>query len=247
VRIRTSHEVGTSATSSSNVTDDAVWASMTSSAADRDATPGSWASTGPNRTTRVTQRGDGSTETNTITTFADGQVLDDHVLTVQTKGGIKTLFCIFSRRHVITNKVGPSVSTKGRTKIIDDGKQITWRLTFTDTAGLLTNEEGATTLDPDGTGSQKVTTTYHDGSGKSERYEWSALDGAVGQVETFGADGATIKTTDSSFSSSDGGGPWVDENAHQDASDDGSQWDTIPPPHGPRGPVIGGDLIDEPG
>jgi len=195
---------------------------------------------------KVTVRGDGSTDTTKITTYGDGQVIDGHTLTITTADGVRTLVCDFDRTLDITARVGPTLRAKGHTAIVDDGKKITWRMTFTGTDGNETDQSGSTVLNPDGSGTQKIDTSFAvDGSGQTDEITWKVTTNAACHTEKFDTNGNTISSHDGVLASIEGGA-WVDTTTPPDVRDDGAAQDVAPPPYGPRGPVIGGDLIDQP-
>lgn len=194
---------------------------------------------------KVTIRGDGSTDTTKITTYRDGQVIDDYTSAVTSAEGVRTFVIDFSRRHYTTAKAGPSVHTKGRTKIVDSGNVIAWQMTFTDSDGNETDQSGKTLLNPDGSGTQTVTTTFvADQSGRTDEITWTVTSDASCHTETFDTNGMTTSERDSTLTST-GGAAWADV-AAPSIGDDGSAQDAAAPLYGPRGPVIGGDVLAPP-
>jgi hypothetical protein len=197
-------------------------------------------SSGTTAVKKVTVRSDGSTDTTKITTYGDGQLIEGYTLVVTTANGVRTFACDYDRRHYITDKIGPSVHAKGRTKITDSGTKIEWRTAFLDTDGHETDQRGTASFNPDGSGKQVISTTYAvDGSGQSDTVTWTTTTEASCHTEKFDTNGETQSVSDRTLTS-EGGGAWVDTAARPD---DGTQQDTLPPPYGPRGPVLAGDLI----
>jgi hypothetical protein len=214
--------------------------------------PGPWVSTKPppgasSAARQVTQRPHGWVEVLIESTFTDnvrdGTVEDDYLVLSTTTGGVTTTTCRFSRVNVVTDQVGPDVRTRGQTKIVDGGSHITWQLSFTDTGGQVTKQVGATALNSDGSGAQSVTTTTPDGSGIQEHMQWTDAANATRRTETSDSDGNTTQVDNSTVSSS-GNGAWQTVGVPPTRYNDPSV-DALPPPFGPRGPVIVSDVIDQ--
>jgi hypothetical protein len=200
--------------------------------------------------TKMSEPVAGGVQTTRICTYSGATIVDEHTDTATTANGTTTISSNYERTHWIGEIGGAFTVSKGHTTIIGTNLHVTWQLSFTDSQGRVTRQVGATALTYSGvvqeTGAQSVTTTYPDGTAAQVHLQWSRpnLTGEVTRrTQTTEANNNTTTTVDSVWSS--GNSAWQVISAEPPQYGADPALDTLPPPFGPMGPVIGGDVVFE--